>query len=123
MASVKAKYYYNGKLVRTSAHEYTHAVLNDKGDCVACRGSYDKALSVKMQYVNELRRNATHNRKCAEAKRADKRTMIVKNGRGRSYPVTLDQTPEVYEISAAHDEAHADRIMETWQVVALSKEK
>lgn len=47
------KYFYNGKLVRTSEHIYTHAVLNEKGELVGCRPSYDKAHNIITSKIAE----------------------------------------------------------------------
>lgn len=47
------KYYYNGNLVRTSDHTYTHAVIDTKtGKAIACRNGADKAEAARQ---DELR--------------------------------------------------------------------
>ena len=41
------KYYYNDRLIRTSNHVYTHAVLDENGKCVACRNGLEAAISAR----------------------------------------------------------------------------
>lgn len=42
------KYYYDGKLVRTSDHVYTHAVIDTKtGKAIACRNGAEAAEAAK----------------------------------------------------------------------------
>ena len=46
------KYYYNDKLIRTSDHVYTHAVIGADGGCIACRNGYDNALKARNAMKN-----------------------------------------------------------------------
>lgn len=41
------KYYYNGKLVRTSKHEYKYGLLNTLGGIIACSKSKENLLKQK----------------------------------------------------------------------------
>lgn len=38
------KYYYNGKLVRTSEHEYTHVIVNGEGKVLSCTAHPTEAI-------------------------------------------------------------------------------
>lgn len=40
----KNKFYYNGKLVRTSEHEYTHCIVDGEGKVLRCTTQPQKAL-------------------------------------------------------------------------------
>lgn len=39
------KYYYNGKLVRTSEHEYTHVIVNGEGKVLSCTAHPENAVA------------------------------------------------------------------------------
>lgn len=54
------KFYYNGKLIRTSAnHEYTHACIREKADgsfvVLGCRTSRDAAEAIKRSKISQNR--------------------------------------------------------------------
>ena len=51
------KYYYNGKLIRTSKREYTHAIINkEDGGLYGCRKNYDLAKKFKDGEINQCRK-------------------------------------------------------------------
>ena len=74
------KYYYNGKLVRTSDHIYTHAVLNEKGEVIACRPSFEKASNVITSEVSKAKKAINENNKGIEARKAGKDGFWTKDG-------------------------------------------
>ena len=57
------KYYYNGKLIRTSNHVYTHAVLTPDGKVIGCRNGLANAQRAK----DAERGMANNDRRDAEA--------------------------------------------------------
>jgi len=62
------KFYYNGKLVRTSkTHVYTHAVINDNGDVLRCSANEKLARSFM---TSEISRAETTIRDCDRAIKA-----------------------------------------------------
>ena len=75
------KYYYNGKLVRTSEHEYTHAVFNKKGQLVGCRPSYEKAMSMITSEVSKARTEIENIESAIKAVRNGKNTYELKYNR------------------------------------------
>lgn len=102
------KFYYDGKLVRTSkTHVYSHAVLW-AGEVVACSGSYELA---RKELASRISRLESSNNNCklavAAIERGDRFYWAKeKCGRGwNSYRVKIEWSKEKYlEIIAANEE-------------------
>lgn len=59
---MKNKYYVNGKLVRTSENEYTHAIMV-RTKCIACCGSLALANKRFNSEYNEIKRDIEWHKK------------------------------------------------------------
>lgn len=78
----KVQYYYNGKLIRTSDHTYTHAVIDTKtGKAVACRNGLDKAESARNAEVSLERGNIKYYEDMIKALKAGRNYFFYKIGR------------------------------------------
>lgn len=76
------KYYYNGKLIRTSDHIYTHAVIDTKtGKAIACRNGLDKAEAAKMDETRLTRNDIRDLNEKIKALKAGRDRYWVKCGR------------------------------------------
>ena len=89
------KYYYNDKLVRTSDHTYTHAVISTvSGEVIACRNGLENAEAAKKQELNNRfgRRIKYYEAELAAAKKGQDYFYdeTVCRGRGFKTKVTHD---------------------------------
>ena len=72
MSTGKYSYYYEEQLIRTSDHEYTHAVLDQTGKCIACRNGLQNAEKA----LNEVRRPYM-----VDIKNLNEKLAAIKDGR------------------------------------------
>lgn len=76
------KYYYNGKLVRTSEHAYTHAVIDTKtGKAVACRNGLRNAESARQSELSLTRGDIKYYEDMIKAMKAGRSHFFCKSGR------------------------------------------
>lgn len=116
------KFYYNGKLIRTSKnHEYTHAVIDitDNG-CVGCRVGEDKAEAIIRTEISQTERSIANCQTAIKALEAGKTGYYHKDGR-RSlfYRFGSHNTVEKYKKSIESLQGYIDKIKATWKVVEL----
>lgn len=113
------KYFYEGKLVRTSTHVYTHAVLDDEGKCVACRNGLEAALKAKEAEKSFFKTIIRDSNEAIKALKAGRKGYFYKMGRSQYFcKFTAENTLERYQTSIANAEAQIARI-DTYQVVEL----
>lgn len=92
------KFYYNGELVRTSKnHVYTHAVITERGGCIACSSSKDKAEAVITTARNNQLRAISNMDAKIEAIKAGKKKYRCVEGRRTYYLPTDGDTVEQCE--------------------------
>lgn len=117
------KFYYNGKLVRTSKnHEYTHAVIDITNNaCVGCRVGADKAEAIIRGEISATERSIANCKTAIKALENGKSGFHAKEGRGRTWyhKFTTSDTVEKYNRSIEQLKGYIDRINATWQVVEL----
>ena len=76
------KYYYNGKLVRTSDHIYTHAVIDTTtGKTVACRNGLSKAEAARIDELRWTRSSIKYYEDMLKAMRAGRDHFFYKIGK------------------------------------------
>lgn len=76
------KYYYNGQLVRTSDHVYTHAVIDTKtGKAIACRNGAEAAEAAKNAELSSARSNIKYFEDMIKAMKAGQNHFSYKIGR------------------------------------------
>ena len=76
------KFYYNGKLVRTSkTHAYTHAVLTPNGDTFSCSSSREGAVKALQAKINEWEQIRSNYRNAIKALEAGRPYYFSKYGR------------------------------------------
>lgn len=111
------KYYYEGKLIRTSNHIYTHAVIDSKGKCVACRNGYENAVKAKnAERSNKAIKEAND---AINALKAGRKYYFYKIGQfSYKYTFKANDTIEKYQgvIERAND---WNKIVDSWQIVEL----
>lgn len=118
------KFYYNGKLVRTSkAHVYTHAVIDQaSGSLKGCRSNKDAALSIISSQISRYETDIKNCEIAIKALKAGKSYYVVKE-RGRSYPIRFkdieDPTVDGYTKWIELDKKRIEYIRENWKVVEL----
>jgi hypothetical protein len=113
------KFYYNGKLVRTSKnHEYTHACMaNDI--CKGCRTNAKAAQQIKDGKIAELTRTCNAYATAIKALNEGKSYYINREDR-RAYRVSLEgRTVEFYEEHIAWVKRDIEWIKHNWKVVEL----
>lgn len=120
-----AKFYYNGKLVRTSKnHMYTHAVINiDKGTLIGCRACEKGAIDLKESYLSERRTGMRNAEAAIEAFKKGKTYYMAKVGR-RDYPEKFhkEDTLESLQSWLNQCKESIEYIQKNWKVVELEVE-
>lgn len=113
------KYYYNEKLIRTSDHEYTHAVIDmTTGKCKGCRGSEDKAMAIKAAEISKYEARITGCHKQIKALAEGKTFWYCKQGRN-IFKTTIRRTKEELEQMIEDNQKYIDSIEQDWQIVKL----
>lgn len=83
------KFYYNGKLMRTSkTHDYKFAIVNPSGSCWSCHGTLDAAQKEFRRPIAELEQAIENSKAAIKALKAGKTYYNAKSGRN-TYPVKL----------------------------------
>jgi hypothetical protein len=117
--ATKIKYFYNGELIRTSTHIYTHAVLDEKGNCIACRNGREnaqKAKDAQRVWANGERRFAEEAIKAMQAGRS---SFFYTSGRDKVvYKFKPDDTVEKF-LGYIADAAVINCRIDGYQIVAL----
>lgn len=124
---MKNKYYYQGVLVRTSDHEYTHAVISTngeftKGKLVGCRTSEQAARQIISSEISGYMNSIRNCEEAIKALKAGKTGYWAKEGR-RSYPYRFlaSDTIEKYERALERTQRGMEYIETYWKVVELTK--
>lgn len=117
------KFYYNGKLIRTSKnHTYTHAVIDmSDGSLKGCRASKETAEALIRSEISQYEKWIAEKKKAIKAIENGKNYYITKE-RGRSYKITIDQpyqTIEWYTKGIEGNNKGIEHIKANWQVVEL----
>ena len=117
------KYYYNGHLVRTSDHTYTHAVIiAASGKVIACRNGLENAEAAKRaELSSHFGKRIKYYEQMLEAARKGKTyfydTTVM---RGRSYKADVTHSAAELEIEIAElKELMANYDRYEWKVVPL----
>ena len=99
------KFYYEGKLVRSSkTHEYSHGVLRD-GKVVSCHGSYDLAVKEMSSRIGRANGRIEACRLALAAiERGD--SFYWTKCAGRSYRAEIHSTKEQYLAMIEESEAY-----------------
>ena len=120
----KMRFYYNGKLVRTSEnHEYTHAVIYaPTGEAIGCRTSLKAAESFKSSEISGYRKGIENYKAAIRAIESGKTYIMVKAGRGYSYKWGLNgETVEGLLKGIKEKEERIAHIEKNWIVVELER--
>lgn len=118
------KFYYNGKLVRTSKnHVYTHAVIDQKNESLkGCRANKDTALSIISSEISRIEKEIKDCKTAIKALEAGKSYYVIKE-RGHSYPIRFkdvnDPTVERYTKWIEEYNQTIEYIRKNWIVVEL----
>lgn len=118
------KFYYNGKLVRTSKnHIYTHAVIDQTtGDLKGCRANKDTALSIISSEISRIEKQIKSCEIAIKALKAGKSYYVVRE-RGGSYPIRFkdchNPTVEGFTDYIEDYKKRIESIRENWKVVEL----
>ena len=115
------KYYYNGQLVRTSEHTYTHAVIDTKtGKAVACRNGADKAETARNAEMSLYRGDIRWYEEMIKAMKKGHRKFIYKaRGLQEIHNIADDMTIEKAERRIAELKEWIDKRMSELVVVPL----
>jgi hypothetical protein len=80
------KFYYNGKLIRTSkTHIYKFALLNYAGNCVTCSATYEGCLKEKNRRKSDNERRIENYGTMLKALKEGRQGYFVKDGRRGYY--------------------------------------
>lgn len=116
------KFYYNGKLVRTSkSHTYTHAVIDiSTGGCKGCRTSRDTAEAIITSEVAHYEKKVGNYENAIKAMESGKSGYYAKDGRHTYYTkFSADSTVEKYMEWIEWNRDYINSIKANWQVVEL----
>lgn len=117
------KFYYNGKLIRKSEHDYTHAVIADDGKLAGCRTSREAAQSIISSEISRARKEIENYEKGIKAMEKGDDGYMVSYGRGYKYYHKFGgeyDTVENYRKSINNFERFIARC-NNWKVVELEK--
>lgn len=120
------KFYYNGKLIRTSQnHNYTHAVIDTERNnaLIGCRASKDTAESVISGEINRLERSLKNHEAIKKALENGKPGFYGKDGR-RTYWVRFSENESYYTLESVErwmicDKKEIEYVKNNWKVVEL----
>ena len=120
------KFYYNGQLIRTSKnHEYTHAILDEKGICQGCRTSKQACQSYINTEINRCRQEIENDERCIKALQEGKSGYYYKDGRKTWYSKFEKgnnwHTVEFREENIKFLQARIEIMESKWQVVELEQ--
>ena len=111
------KYYYNGKLMRTSNHVYTHAVIDNNGKCVACRNGYANAVKAKNAERSDKAIREANN--AINALKAGRSYYFFKIGQC-SYKHTFEAKDTIERYQGVIERANEwNKVVDSWQIVEL----
>ncbi len=116
------KFYYNGKLVRTSkTHAYTHAVIDiTTGGCKGCRTSKESAEAVISSEIAQYSKKNDNYKTAIKALENGKSGYYGKDGRRTYYEkFASEDTVEKYNRWIAVNDEYIEEIKANWKVVAL----
>ena len=115
------KFYYNGKLMRTSKnHIYTHAVINERGGLIGCRANREAAEAIISAELSTLQRGLKNGEIKKKAIESGATRYRVSTGRISYWePVRDTDTIERCDewIASRREKIEAVRI--GWQIVEL----
>lgn len=116
------KFYYNGKLIRTSkSHTYTHAVIDTvTGGCKGCRASKETAEAIISTEVAYYEKKIGNYKNAVKALQNGKSGYYAKDGRRTYYSkFSADSTVERYNEWIGWDRNYINSVKANWQVVEL----
>ena len=118
------KYYYGGKLVRTSDHVYTHAVLDTtSGKVVACRNGADKAEAARVAELSLCRGDIKYYEEMIKAMKKGREYFIYTIGRAtEKAKIAEDMTVEKAEQRIEELKAWIEKRLSELAVVPLEAE-
>lgn len=116
------KFYYEGKLVRTSKnHIYTHAVIDvTTGSLKGCRANEDTAYSIITSHIKACELGIKNSEAAIKALEAGKSGYFIKEGRcSYFHKFGKENTKERYIKSIKWNEEEIERVQKNWKVVEL----
>ena len=116
------KFYYEGKLIRTSkTHHYTHAIVCE-GTAIMCSATRQGCEREKQRYLSQQREIIKSYQDGIKYLRDGKKGYYVKDGRS-SYYVPFDKydTAERYEKWIKESENRIQHITNNWKIVEIEE--
>ena len=117
------KFYYNGKLIRTSkCHIYTHAVIDTAtGRCEGCRADKKNAESIISSEISRHQKGIEDCKRCINAVNQGKKGVRFYERNGWSWfrKFEEDDTVEHFEKWIKSHDENIERIKQNWKVVEL----
>lgn len=115
------KFYYNGKLVRTSKnHEYKYASINKKtGKAYSCSTTKEGAGAEINRRINEAKRNIANYEKCIDAINKNYPYIFIKTGRTDYKVVLKGKTVEEYEKWIGYNKEDLEYYSTNFEIVEL----
>lgn len=80
---MKNKYYYNGKLVRTSENDYNYAVVVDEDYVISCHQNIELAQKQLHKTMNEYNKRIANDKKYLETNPLSTTTLIMIDRRSK----------------------------------------
>ena len=115
------KFYYNDKLVRTSSHAYTHAVIDTQtGELIGCRTSKKNAESIISSEISRCMTGIKNSESHLKAIQQGKRLYRYKYGRKYSWEkVEKEDSVETCQRFLDGFKKHIEYVENNWKVVEL----
>lgn len=116
------KYFYNGNLVRSSYHEYTHGVIDGTGDLIACRNGAENAEKARQAEKRVYKHNLDYYEAKLKALEAGRDTFECKSGREKTWhKIKPGTTKASIRLHIKKCQELIDYIEEHYKVVELVK--
>lgn len=119
------KYYYQGKLIRTSKnHIYTHAVIDiSTMKVIGCRGSLEKAESLLTSEINYIIRGIENAKNKLNSFKAGKSKYGWKEGRNTWYASFKPTDTEESLLKAIkNNEEYLETVKQNYKIIELETE-
>lgn len=119
---MKKEFYYNNRKIRTSEHDYTHALINTRtGECIGCRTSYKACESFMNTELNTTRRYIANLERRLEAIKEGKSyyNSEFKKGQWTKYAIHPTETVEQAEELLNKTKDRLARLVRDWKIVEL----
>ena len=116
---MKTKYYYNGKLIRTSNNSgYRYAVIDEEGNVKGCRSDYKAADAIITARINRLEQGLQNTKNAYHAAVNGQKKYPARDGRYCAY-YPVRETAEYYADMIESYKKDIEYYRVNWRIVEI----